>query len=617
MTKLGIHALTDPNIPVAMPQVRVPLMRFKHKQDSDCVVAVSGVNTVSFGILASAATRKGLLGFAVERIDPAEQQRYFMYGFKVFQSVVPTPAESTQVSTFDHPVQSFIWDDFTAKPDRDYTYLFYPIKGTPKNLDRSAKPVQIDIRTEPLFSEETHDIFFNRGVASSQAYTRRFGSGAIDTLSPEKRTAAIDWLSRDLDEAILRFIVGCGPGDRLLCCFYEFRYEPVARALASAIKRGVDVRLIIDAKQNERQAAGKTIGAFPREANLALLKKVRIPVERIIKREARTSAIQHNKFMVRIPKGGNPTEVWTGSTNISLGGIAGQTNVGHWVRDASIAQIYVTYWELLADDPGGTDNDTTVQVRVKNKQFRTDVETISPVPSDLHSVPRGVTPVFSPRLSTSVLGSYAELLDSTKRQGCITLAFGVGTAFKDLLQDNTAANGLVFMLLEKRDAPNPRSKNAFVRIDRSNNVYTAWGSFVENPVYHWARETNAGLLGLNRHVSYIHSKFMLVEPLSADPIVVTGSANFSDPSTKENDENMLVIRGDTRVADIYLTEFNRLFIHYYFRSVYEDLARTDRIANGSNIFLDETDKWQSKYKQGSFRSKRLALFDSMVVGQTI
>ena len=77
------------------------------------------------------------------------------------------------------------------------------------------------------------------------------------------------------------------------------------------------------------------------------------------------------------------------------------------------------------------------------------------------------------------------------------------------------------------------------------------------------------LLQLNSHVSYIHSKFLLKDPLGADPIVVTGSANFSDASTNDNDENMLMIRGDQRVADIYFTEFNRLFYHYYFRSVQE------------------------------------------------
>jgi phosphatidylserine/phosphatidylglycerophosphate/cardiolipin synthase-like enzyme len=33
---------------------------------------------------------------------------------------------------------------------------------------------------------------------------------------------------------------------------------------------------------------------------------------------------------------------------------------------------------------------------------------------------------------------------------------------------------------------------------------------------------------LNRN-RYIHNKFMLVDPLSQDPLVVTGSANFSRP----------------------------------------------------------------------------------------
>ena len=36
------------------------------------------------------------------------------------------------------------------------------------------------------------------------------------------------------------------------------------------------------------------------------------------------------------------------------------------------------------------------------------------------------------------------------------------------------------------------------------------------------------LTGLNSHVKFIHTKFMLVDPLGDDPLVVTGSANFSD-----------------------------------------------------------------------------------------
>jgi phosphatidylserine/phosphatidylglycerophosphate/cardiolipin synthase-like enzyme len=75
---------------------------------------------------------------------------------------------------------------------------------------------------------------------------------------------------------------------------------------------------------------------------------------------------------------------------------------------------------------------------------------------------------------------------------------------------------------------------------------------------------------LNQHVSYIHSKFLLSDPLGDDPIIVTGSANFSKASTNDNDENMILIRGDQRATDIYFTEFNRLFFHYYFRSVVQD-----------------------------------------------
>ena len=68
------------------------------------VFAVSGTNTVSFAIDFREADTKGLLGFAVERHDPKENERYFMYGMKVFKSVIPDSDERTVVTTFDHPV---------------------------------------------------------------------------------------------------------------------------------------------------------------------------------------------------------------------------------------------------------------------------------------------------------------------------------------------------------------------------------------------------------------------------------------------------------------------------------------------------------------------------------
>src|SRR5262249_6252855 len=201
-------------------------------------------------------------------------------------------------------------------------YFFYPLRGQPKNLDRSAEPVTITVRTEPLFSQLEHDVFFNRGVASSQAYARKFGNKAPDKQpTPAKVQEAFDWLSRDLDDAILRFIKQAGPNDGLLCCFYEFRYRPVADEIKNAIDRGVDVKLIIDAKVNEfTDKHGVFHKSFPREDNLAMIAAAGIPENRVKRREAKVNDIQHNKFMVRL-KGQQPRpfEVWTGSPKSPTG----------------------------------------------------------------------------------------------------------------------------------------------------------------------------------------------------------------------------------------------------------------------------------------------------------
>src|SRR5439155_12902125 len=167
-----------------------------------------------------------------------------------------------------------------------------------------------------------------------------------------------------------------------------------------------------------------------------------------------------------------------------------------------------------------------------------------------------------------------------------------------------------------KDVPNKKSTEKFVVLNASNNVYKAWGSYLQDPVYQWAKETNAGILGLNEHVSYIHSKFLLHDPLGDDPIVVTGSANFSDASTNDNDENMIVIRGSQRAADIYFTEFNRLFNHYYFRSVTEDVHRhatADQIKkDAESLFLREkAADWLVKYAPGTLKTRRVGMYAGM------
>jgi phosphatidylserine/phosphatidylglycerophosphate/cardiolipin synthase-like enzyme len=595
-------------------------VRFKsNKVGGFRIFAVAGVNTISFAVEASADERKGLLGFSVERFDPKENERFTMPGFKVFPSIIPKPTPHLQVSTTDHPVQSFLWDDFTAKPDRVYEYTFQPLRGKPKNLDRSAAPITIRVRTEPLFTKNDHDVFFNRGVASSQAYERKFGNKPPDKLQPKaKQKEALDWLTRDLDEAIVKFIESAGPKDTLLCCFYEFHYMPVVKALAAARTKVKSLQIIVDAKDNSfTDKKGKFHKAFPRTENLAAIDDAGIPDSCIIKRDRNPSDIQHNKFMVLL-KGAaqTPTDVWTGSTNISLGGFSGQTNVGHWVRNnRALAAMFKAYWDLLATNPGSKKTDDKSTSAKKKKAYRTSVEGLLTAPTTLPAIGNGTTAVFSPRAGETVLDLYVDLVDKANDVSCITLAFGVNEKFKTQLKDNTKQSHITFLLLEQKDKPNKNSTKTFVAINASNNVYKAWGSFIRDPVYQWARETNARFLQLNTHVAYIHSKFLLHDPLGSDPIVVTGSANFSAASTNSNDENMLVIRGNRRVADIYFTEFNRLFNHYYFRAVTEDVQSNGHAHTSggvSELFLKEKpEEWLSKYAPGKLKAKRLKIYTSM------
>jgi phosphatidylserine/phosphatidylglycerophosphate/cardiolipin synthase-like enzyme len=92
--------------------------------------------------------------------------------------------------------------------------------------------------------------------------------------------------------------------------------------------------------------------------------------------------------------------------------------------------------------------------------------------------------------------------------------------------------------------------------------------------------------------------------LGNDPLVVSGSANFSRPSQRQNDENMLVIRGDTRVADIYLGEYMRVFDHHYARYLVKKLSAIDPATADSGYLKIAADDWLPGHFIGAKRKRR-------------
>ena len=136
------------------------------------------------------------------------------------------------------------------------------------------------------------------------------------------------------------------------------------------------------------------------------------------------------------------------------------------------------------------------------------------------------------------------------------------------------------------------------------NVF-AVGEFIRtNQIDGWVKER---LTGLNTNVRFVHNKFLLVDPLTDDPVVVAGSANFSEASTIDNDENMVITRGNRRVADIYLGEFMRLYSHHAFR---ESLQRRNPEEPPKPL---RTDAWWRDYFGDNERSTRRKYFARSVV----
>jgi phosphatidylserine/phosphatidylglycerophosphate/cardiolipin synthase-like enzyme len=184
----------------------------------------------------------------------------------------------------------------------------------------------------------------------------------------------------------------------------------------------------------------------------------------------------------------------------------------------------------------------------------------------------------------------------------MTFAFGMDKRFKDIYRRKDRI--LRMALMDKFGSPATikRDTKEIGEIRRLPNVLIAVGNFIPtNKFDHWLKERQ----GMG--VKWVHTKFMLVDPLSDDPVVVAGSANFSEPSTDTNNENMLVIRGDTRVADVYFGEYLRLWSHYAFR---EAVARAD--ASGEDFKpqnLAPDASWQAGYfKRGDGRCARRLYF---------
>lgn len=555
-------------------------MRKLVKGDVLAVRAIGGLHVVTVAwdfVEGQDAKREGLLGFAIERSELKNGEvieRLFVRGIKRFKFKDEGLAAGTPVPTSEHPVQSFQWGDYTAKPDTTYRYKVVPVYGKPKLIELDeASATSVEIATEAELGlagddgRTAHDIYFNRGVAGSQAYARKFGDTEPDETRPD--SDQMKWLSRGLFEALTGFIGRAAGQDasnyQLRAMMYEFRYLPVGKAFGAARKAGADVAIRYEAQTYK-------------DANEAMIASAGI--KGICKPQKSRAGIRHNKFIVLVHKD-EPVAVWTGSTNISAGGIFGHSNVGHAIWDKGIAQRYLEYWERLAEP-----DVTRKPLVAANLEAEPTPELGAAPPAD-----RMLT-LFSPRDDKDTLETlhwYADLLGSAKKILCVTFAFNLDDVFSAVLE--RAGNTLRYAVFDKNLKSDVESQ-----IDLAGNTVIAAGAKLEEgDLEHFLGER---LTGFNSNL-YIHDKFMLVDPLGNNPVVVTGSANFSGPSLSNNDENMVVIRGNTRVADIYFGEFMRIFDHLYARYIVAKIRKAGTNDPDAGFLKEDAKDWVPQhFKKG-------------------
>jgi phosphatidylserine/phosphatidylglycerophosphate/cardiolipin synthase-like enzyme len=423
-----------------------------------------------------------------------------------------------------------------------------------------------------------------------------------------------------------------GPRYGLRAAVYEFDYLPAVAEFAAALESGADVQIIHHAKRTKRRELRRGDKVVEVEVLDPIAVSARAAIRRVGIREAKNTSrwqeaftqrtdttISHNKFIVLL-EDGEPVAVWTGSTNFTAGGIFGQSNVGHVIRDPDVAARYLAYWgKLQTDPPRKKAGKTPEQMGLQDWNVHRQPDLTGPPPPD------SITAIFSPRPTTAMLQWYADRMAAAKSSVHFTAAFGVSQQIAEKLLDRGVKgcdeSFQRYIMLEsvpsaassksRKDAAQKKGRQApldFHDFNRQPCNRIAWGDVL--------RRRTAGLedvmlfeeslAGLNINVDYLHTKYLLIDPLTSDPIVVTGSANFSDNSTTMNDENMLVIRGDERIAHIFLTEFMRLFNHFQFRNKINALA-PDELEEALSLTPD--DSWtRPYYKAGTQEQHERLLF---------
>jgi phosphatidylserine/phosphatidylglycerophosphate/cardiolipin synthase-like enzyme len=259
--------------------------------------------------------------------------------------------------------------------------------------------------------------------------------------------------------------------------------------------------------------------------------------------------LQHNKFIV--VKGVTNTVV-CGSTNFSWRGFFVQANNAVTLRGvepvALFSDAFDHYWNGTAAAFKSTASADWQPVTLVS--VTPDV-TFSPHSSSNAKMPEIVTAINGTQSSLFYSLAFLYLSPPTPAPGAVDLV----AAIDSVVSDSTK---FVYGMSDHDVA------GLDVRKPNGNLAIVSPGALQENVPEPFKSEPIGG------SGTRLHHKFVVIDFDTDNATVYLGSHNLSKNADTKNGENLLRIR-DRRIATSYMIEALRLFDHYHFRAIVEEL----------------------------------------------
>lgn len=509
----------------------------RNDQDDFRVKAYAGTNGVLLAIDLAEPRRKGLLGFAIEK-QQGSKPWLFLFNSLTFPGKAHTFPQFRATPSDTAPLQKFRWADYAVNPGVTIHYRVHLAYGT-ADAPQLGEFLEVTLTTDNGLPAG-QSVLFNRAVAASQAFQRKFAD--LDALLSANKKLPIEawpdaprqWLENGLLARLLGFIERAEDGQWALdIAIYEYQLKVIVDAVNAAFERGVKVRVLYHAQPDEDTTA----------LNEASLEK--IPAAN--KRGRVTHSIFHNKFMVlsRLDAAGQhqPEAVLCGSTNFTANGVYRQANVVHVLDDARIGASYLQTFEQVWATPA--DVGATREWLTENNPMEPD---------------QALFAGFSPRSGQGDLREFVEIISAAKKDLLFVTAFALPDEVLNALLGQPHDDILRYGL------QNTASRITGFHADRTAQF--AATALLNTGLEGWLKENMKGQKGN----LLVHTKAIVVDFTTDTPTIISGSHNLSAAASNGNDENYLIIRGDTDLADRYGLELLRFYEHYRFRYFAKKLA---------------------------------------------